>query len=68
MQSANFYVFLALDLAEQRAAEARAERLAALAHTSEPRTGGLRRAIARTAIAVARAADAEAVRAPLTTP
>ena len=68
MHYSNFYAFLALDLAEQRAAEARAERLAALANAGEPRAAGFRRVIARAAMAVARAADAEAVRAPLTSP
>ena len=68
MHYSNFYVLLALDLARQRAAEARAEHLAALADDGEPRFATVRRLIARAAIAVARAADAEAVPAPLTTP
>ena len=57
MQLSNYYAFVALDLANRRAAEADAQRLAALAHPGEPRTSGLRRAIARVALAVARAAD-----------
>jgi len=57
MQLSNYYAFLALDLANRRAAEADAQRLAALAHRAEPRTAALRRAIARVALAVARAAD-----------
>lgn len=60
MFQSNYYVFLALDLARQRAAEADERRLAALAEPGEPRAAGLRRAIARIALAVARAADAEA--------
>ena len=61
-----YYTFLALDIANERAAEADAYRLAALAQR-EPRTMGLRRAIARIAFAVARAADDEVGRAPLAT-
>lgn len=55
------YVFLALDIARERAAEADAQRLASLAHPSEPATGRVRRLIAHVALAVARAADDEAV-------
>jgi hypothetical protein len=62
-----YYTFLALDLARERAAEADAQRLAALAHRGESRPGVVRRAIARIAIAVARAADDEVGRAPLVT-
>ena len=61
MQFTTYYAFLALDLANRRAAEARAERLAALAQPGEPRGAGVRRAIARVALAVARLADAESV-------
>ncbi|HEX2755239.1 MAG TPA: hypothetical protein VHM48_07230 [Candidatus Limnocylindrales bacterium] len=66
MQS-NYYAFLALELARERVAEANAQRLAALAHPGEPWTAGIRRAIARIALAVARAADDEVGRVPLTT-
>lgn len=53
-----YYTFLALDLARQRATEADRYRLAALAHADEPkRVGLLRRFVARTAVAIARAAD-----------
>jgi hypothetical protein len=65
MQS--YYTFIALQLARERVAEANAQRLAALAHPGEPRTAGIRRVIARIALAVARAADAEVARTPLTT-
>jgi hypothetical protein len=51
------YVFLALDIARERAAEADAERLARLSHPSEPLSDRVRRSIARVALAVARAAD-----------
>jgi hypothetical protein len=52
------YTFLALDLARERAAEADRYRLAALAHSDEPkRVGPIRRFVARTAVAIARAAD-----------
>ena len=62
-----YYTFIALELARERAAEANAQRLAALSHPAEPRTAGIRRLIARIALAVARAADDEAGRAPLAT-
>ncbi|MBA2381918.1 MAG: hypothetical protein H0V73_07395 [Chloroflexi bacterium] len=58
------YLFLALDLARERAAEADADRLASLAHPGEPRGAGIRRAIARIAIAIARAADDEVGQVP----
>jgi hypothetical protein len=58
----SYYTFIALELARQRAAEANAQRL--FAHPGEPRTAGLRRVIARIALAVARAADAAAADAP----
>jgi len=67
MQSHHYYTFLALELASERAAEADAHRLAALAHPGEPRAAGLRRVIARIALAVARAADDEVGRVPVTT-
>ena len=62
-----YYTFIALELARERAAEANAQRLAALSHPAEPRTAGIRRVIARIALAVARAADDEVGRAPLAT-
>ncbi len=67
MHLSNYYALIALDLARERAAEADAQRLAAFAHPGEPRTAGLRRAIARVALAVARAADDEVGRVPLAT-
>ena len=66
MQS-NYYAFIALQLAQERAAEANAQRLAALGHPGEPRFASLRRGIARVALAVARAADDEVGRVPLAT-
>jgi hypothetical protein len=63
----HYYTFIALELARERAAEANAQRLAALAHPAEPRTAGIRRVIARIALAVARAADDEVGRVPLAT-
>ena len=54
-----YYTFIALELARERAAEANAQRLASLTHRAEPRTAGIRRMIARVALAVARAADEE---------
>lgn len=53
------YVYLALEIARERAAEADAQRLASLAHPSEPLTVRVRRSIARAALAVARVADDE---------
>ena len=61
------YAFIALELANERAAEARQDRLAAIARAGKPRTSRVRRAIARVALVVARAADAEIARAPLPT-
>jgi len=61
----HYYTFIALELARERAAEANASRLAALSHPGEPRTAGIRRAIARVALAIARVADDEVGRAPL---
>ena len=60
-----YYMFVALELARDRATEANAQRLAALAHPGEPRTARIRRLVARAALAVARAADDEAGRVPL---
>ena len=65
MQLSNYYAFVALQLANERAAEANAQRLAALAHPGEQRPSLIRRAIARAAFAVARAADGEIGRVPL---
>jgi hypothetical protein len=52
-----YYTFLALDIANQRAAEANAERLASLTHKAPSNLTLIRRAIARVAVAIARAAD-----------
>jgi hypothetical protein len=60
-----YYMFVALELARDRAAEANAQRLASLAHPGESRTAGIRRLIARAALAVARAADDEVGRVVL---
>lgn len=62
-----YYTFIALEIARERAAEADAYRLAALAQPGEPRPSRIRRAIARVALAVARAADEEVVGVPLPT-
>ncbi len=67
MHLSNYYAFIAMDLARQRAAEAEAQRLAAFANPGEPRTAGVRRVIARVAFAIARAADDEVGRVTLTT-
>lgn len=53
----SYYTFIALDLARQRVAEAEQARLAALGHPAPSRGTTARRAIARFALAVARAAD-----------
>jgi hypothetical protein len=53
------YLFLALDVARERAAEADANRRAALARPGERVGVRVRRAVARAALAVARAADDE---------
>jgi hypothetical protein len=55
----HYYTILALDIARERAAEADAARLAALTSPRRPRFGLVRRAVARAAIAVARAADGD---------
>jgi hypothetical protein len=56
------YLFLALDLARERAAEADRYRLARLAQSGESASVGLvRRTVARLAVAIARAADERAV-------
>jgi hypothetical protein len=62
-----YYAFLALELANEYAREAEAQRLAARARPVEPRTSGIRRTIARFALAVARAADDEVASLPLAT-
>ena len=59
-----FFAILALDLARERAAEADAYRLAALANRDDPRPSRVRRGIARIALAVARAADDQVGRVP----
>lgn len=61
------YVFLALEIARERAAEADAQRLARLAHSSQPLGVRVRRSVARIALAVARVADDETHPASLTT-
>lgn len=60
-----YYMFVALQLAQDRVAEANAQRLATLAHPGEARTAGIRRIVARVALAVARAADDEVGRVAL---
>jgi len=64
MHSYPFFALLALDLARERAAEADAVRFADLANAQERRPSRLRRGIARVALGVARAADAEVGRVP----
>ena len=61
----SYYTFIALDLARERAAEADNERLAALAHHRSTEVGLVRRAVARLAVAVARAADERLTRGEL---
>lgn len=51
------YLFLALDIARERSAEAARDRLAAEAGAGPTIVGRARRLIARAAVAVARAAD-----------
>jgi hypothetical protein len=62
----NHHIFLAFDLAQERAAEADRYRLAAKARAARtgraPRVNPLRRAVARVALTVARAADEAALR------
>ena len=65
MQS--YYAFIALDLARERAAEADAQRLVALGRPASTRSLGVRRAIARVALAIARVADDDLRRASLST-
>ena len=61
-----YYAFMALDLANRRVEEADRARLAALVRDAQPeRVGILRRAIARAAFAIARAADDRLVRREL---
>jgi hypothetical protein len=61
-----YYAFMALDLANRRVEEADRARLAALVRHGQPeRVGILRRAIARGAFAIARAADDGHVRQEL---
>jgi len=56
------YLFIALDTARSRTAEAERYRLAAAAKGRTPRVNVLRRAVARAAVAVARVADERALR------
>ena len=62
----NHYLFFAIDTARQRAAEADRYRLAAKARATEAglaqHVNPVRRAVARLAVAVARAADEAALR------
>jgi len=51
------YLFLALDLAHERQAEAERARLASLGHPAPTLMTRVRRTVARAALAVARAAD-----------
>ncbi len=62
-----YFALVALEIAQQRVAEATAERLAAIGHSSDPRFAGVRRLISRFALAVARAADEEVGQIPLAT-
>ena len=62
----SYYTFIALDLARERAAEASRERLAACAPRSSE-VGFVRRAVARVAVAVARAADERVAQGELAT-
>ncbi len=55
------YLFIALDIAGQRAAEASQHRLAETAHHDAARVNPIRRLVARTAVAVARVADETAI-------
>jgi len=62
------YLFLALDVARERAAEADQYRLASLARQGDAhRVGLLRRTVARAAVAIARAADERIVGGELAT-
>lgn len=63
----SFYTVLALDLARERAAEADAQRLAALSRAGRTDVGLVRRAVARIAFAIARAADDRVGQVSLTT-
>ena len=56
------YLFIALDTARTRAAEADRNRLAAAARTPSPRVNAVRRGVARAAIALARRADERSLR------
>ena len=64
--NANQHIFIAFDLARERAAEADRYRLAAQARAAQagvaPQVNPLRRAVARLALAVARTADEAALR------
>ena len=56
------YLFIALDTARSRAAEADRYRLAAAARTQPARVNAVRRGLARAALALARAADERSFR------
>ncbi len=58
----NHYLFIALDTARARAAEADRNRLAASSRTRTTRVNPVRRAVARAAVAIARAADERSLR------
>jgi hypothetical protein len=62
----NYYLLIALDTARSRAAEADRDRLASAARAATlaatSRVNPVRRAVARAAVAVARAADERALR------
>jgi len=53
----HYYSFMALNLARERVAEAERERLAYAGHRGPSLATRIRRAVARAAVAVARAAD-----------
>jgi hypothetical protein len=56
------FLFLALDLARERSVDADRQRLAARGRTIPTGPGRFRRLVARTAVAVARAADETTLR------
>ena len=60
------YLFLALDIAAQRAAEADSYRLAESARQPSNDVNRIRRIVARVAVAIARAADETTVDHPAT--
>jgi hypothetical protein len=58
----SYYLFIALDTARARAAEADRYRLAAAARTKPARVNAVRRGLARAAVAFARVADERSLR------